>query len=128
MTMIATQIVDHSGFVGNPPITVLTRTDVAKTPAMRSGHGRSTMAWKNPVIRKMKNRYSRTASSDAIASRPTKYTIIRAGCALRGRGARVYPRNTHTAARATRPAVTRRSPAVSVDQARLRTEATARVT
>ena len=34
MTMIATQIVHHSGFVGNPPITVLTRTDVAKTPTI----------------------------------------------------------------------------------------------
>ena len=34
MTMIATQIAHHSGFVGNPLITVLTRTDVAKTPPM----------------------------------------------------------------------------------------------
>ena len=72
MTMIATQIVNHSGFVGNPPITVLTRTDVANTPPMRTGHGRSSMAWKNPVIRKMKKMYSRTASTDAITSRPMK--------------------------------------------------------
>ena len=113
---------------GSPPITVLTRTDVAKTPTMTSAHGRSTVAWKNPVIRKMKKRYSRMASADAITSRPTKYTIIRARCAWRGRGARVYPKNTHSAARATRPAVTRRSPAGSVDQARLRTAETARVT
>ena len=47
------------------------------------------MAWKNPVIRKMKKMYSRDASADAITSRPMKYTIIRSWCALRGCGARV---------------------------------------
>ena len=44
------------GGVGNPPNTVLTMTDVAKMPAISTGHGRRTVAWKNPVIRKMKNR------------------------------------------------------------------------
>ncbi len=89
MTMIATQIDHHSVVVGSPPITVLTRTEVAKTPTMTSGHGRSTVAWKNPVIMKMKKRYSRVASTDAITSRPMKYTIIRTRCAWRGFGARV---------------------------------------
>ena len=72
MTMIATQIASHSGLVGNPPITVFTRTDVANTPPMSSTQGRSIIAWKNPVMRKMKNRYSRIDSSVAIASRPMK--------------------------------------------------------
>ena len=87
--MIATQIVHHSVVVGSPPITVLTRTDVAKTPAMMTGHGRSTVAWKNPVIRKMKKMYSRRASTVAIASMPAKYRIIRARWSFRGLGARV---------------------------------------
>ena len=37
-------------------MSVLTRIDVAATPTTASGNGRSTVAWKNPVIRKMKNR------------------------------------------------------------------------
>ena len=70
--MIATQIDHHSGLFGSPPITVLMMTEVAKTPRMTSGHGRSTDAWKNPVIRKMKKRYSRRASAVPITSRPMK--------------------------------------------------------
>ncbi len=70
-------------------MTVLTRTDVAKTPAKTTGHGRSTDAWKNPVIRNRKKMYSRDASAVPMTSRPMKYGIIRAWWAARGFGARV---------------------------------------
>ena len=45
----------RSSATGSPLMSVLIRIDVAATPATASGHGRSTEAWKNPVIMKMKN-------------------------------------------------------------------------
>ena len=81
---------NHSGFVGNPPITVLTRTDVAKTPPMSSGHGRSTVAWKKPVIMKMKNRVSRVSEHRRDDQEPDEVDDHPNRMGLFGRGGRVY--------------------------------------
>ena len=51
-------------------IIVLIAIDVAATPAIVRANGRSTAAWKNPVIAKMKNIGFRVISTDASTIRP----------------------------------------------------------
>ena len=71
-------------------MSVLMRIDVAATPAIVSGHGRSSAAWKNPVIAKMKNSGFLDISSgredeqaDEVDEHPARC------CSRRGSGARV---------------------------------------
>ena len=57
---------------GNPLTSVLIEIDVAATPTIVRANGRSTAAWKNPVIAKMKNSGFLVINRDARAINPTK--------------------------------------------------------